>query len=138
VRCWASRGRRCTGIWTRDRVSISAIRWTRVEGGPKRQQCHHHPKKGETPKNTSNPVLVPWIRFLREEANNNIRRINYDQKVVDIIHIGFLEKYIEENIMPFFDVFSRRAKEIPGVFMEKGGMVSSLKKWEYTEIRPGR
>lgn len=71
----------------------------------------------ERPEKVGDPVLTPWVRVLRHEAAKNKRGPSIDRYYgIDVVHIDFLERFMEEYAMPFALEFSRRAEKSEVLF----------------------
>ena len=90
----------------------------------------------DSPEKASDPILCPWVRVVRQEANADPRswtRLRY--YAVDAVHIDFFEDFLHKYLLPFADTFSDRVKRLEEILFEDG-VVDSLDKWEWNQIRP--
>lgn len=92
----------------------------------------------DDPANPGAPILTPWVRIIRREANADKQRKRsgwYRFYVVDAVHAGFLEEYVANHVMPFYssfqDVMIRK-----GLIFSKGGEVDSLSDFAWPDVRP--
>jgi hypothetical protein len=90
----------------------------------------------EAPDKTSDPLLTPWVRVVRHETTSATidARIMSLFYVVDIIHIGFLDTFIQQYLLPFSELFAKRAIKC-GNILAQGGQVQNLNEWKWDQIR---
>ncbi len=89
----------------------------------------------ESQERPSDPILTPWVRVVRQEANPDSIRLPRDRfHSVDVIHIDYLDEVIRQHILPFADEFGRRAVKLSDVTVHDG-VVANLDQWEWNEIR---
>lgn len=79
----------------------------------------------EDPSRPSDPVLTPWLRVVRHEAHRDSTRIRYRYHVIDIVHAGYFDVFINQHILPFSQQFEQRVNQQSGV-LSRGGMVNDL------------
>jgi hypothetical protein len=89
----------------------------------------------ESPNKAGDPVLTPWVRVLRLQANQDLRKGSHDYYGIDVIHIGALESFLTDQLGPFAEEFARRAVALGSVW-KKGGVVSNLDDFKWNEIKP--
>jgi hypothetical protein len=90
----------------------------------------------EDPHRPADPVLAPWVRIVRQEANPDPKAWDwYRFYFVDAVHIDFFEAFIQQHLLPFAEEFSRRAIQLGGVLLG-GGEVSRLGEWKWNDVRP--
>jgi hypothetical protein len=89
----------------------------------------------ESPDKTSDPVLTPWVRVVRLEANPDQKRfLPYHFYVIDVVHIDYFDEVIYKQLMPFAEEFSKRAIAL-GSILSKGGVVENLDDWTWDQIK---
>lgn len=90
----------------------------------------------ENPSKASDPMLMPWARVSRQEANRDRQnRLRYHFYAIDAVHIEFLDKYVSEKLLPFAREFGHRAVQMEEILF-KGGTVANLDNWTWEEIKP--
>lgn len=90
----------------------------------------------DSPDKVSDPILCPWVRVVRHEANPDPRSwMRFRYYAVDAVHIDFFEEFLHKNLLPYAKTFASRARQLESVLF-KGGVVDSLDSWEWSQIRP--
>lgn len=94
----------------------------------------------DDPRRPTNPVLLPWVRIVRQEANPNDRNRSWDRSwyryySIDTVHADFFAEYISRHALPFAQTYAKRATEKAEVLL-RGGEVDSLKEWDWQQVRP--
>jgi hypothetical protein len=89
----------------------------------------------EGPDRVSEPIYTPWVRIVRQEPN--VDRFDGDTPfkhyAIDAVHIDFFDKYLEDELTPFTQHFSHRARNLGDIFID-GGEVPNLDSWNWNEI----
>jgi hypothetical protein len=89
----------------------------------------------EKPEQSADPVLMPWIRVVRQEATSDTTgRKPFCHYGVDVIHVDSLDEIICRHLIPLGEEFARRAVQLREVLFH-GGEVANLDKWEWEEIQ---
>lgn len=94
----------------------------------------------DDPTSPNNPVLLPWVRIVRQEANPSDKnrlwsRPWYRYYSIDVVYAEFFAKYVSEHVLPFAQSYAERAVEKAEVLLH-GGEVTSLNKWSWEQVRP--
>jgi hypothetical protein len=90
----------------------------------------------ESPNHTSDPVLSPWVRVARQEANPpNQRPPAFRHYAIDAVHIDAFERVLCDHIMPLAKEFAARTEMKQGVLL-CGGRVADLDHWVWDEVQP--
>lgn len=78
----------------------------------------------EAPDRTSDPVLTPWLRVVRQEAVTTETKSGkqYRFYAVDIVHAGYLNRFVTQHLLPLCDTFAERALK-RGDILLRGGEV---------------
>lgn len=88
----------------------------------------------KSPESASAPILTPWTRITRLEANPDPRsRLRYRFYAVDAVHIDHFNEVLHDHILPFAAEFSKRAVRLGNVLLN-GGMVPDLSNWGWDQI----
>src|SRR5262249_42311581 len=89
----------------------------------------------ESPEQTSDPILMPWLRVFRLEANTDPNSwTQFKFYAVDVIHIDAFDKVIQDHLIPFAEEFRRRAIHLGKVLID-GGEVPNLDNWQWDQMR---
>jgi hypothetical protein len=89
----------------------------------------------ESPDRASDPILTPWVRVVRQEAQpDHNDRIRFNWYAIDAVHMGFFETYLTKHLLPLADEFAQRAVRQENV-LRHGGTVDSLDAWEWDKVR---
>lgn len=89
----------------------------------------------ESPESATDPVLAPWIRITRLEANPDPRSwTRYRSYAVDAVHIDHFDEVLRDRILPLAAEFSRRAVRLGNVLFN-GGLVSDISNWRWDQIQ---
>ena len=88
-----------------------------------------------SPSEASTPMLMPWVRVLRQEAQSASHRIEYMHYAVDLVHVDFLDEFIATHLTPFTDEFVSRVKK-QATILFKSGTVANLDNWHWDKIKP--
>jgi hypothetical protein len=63
----------------------------------------------EDPNTAADPVLCPWIRFERREPDPNKSSWTKTRFYgIDVVHVGFLDAYISDHLLPYIGLFEER------------------------------
>jgi hypothetical protein len=94
----------------------------------------------EGPQQTNDPVLIPWVRVLREEAkakvSDSTAYSSHEFYAIDFVHVDFLESFVQEKLLPFAHEFFQRASEVAQA-LRRGGTVDDVNAWSWGKaIRP--
>lgn len=94
----------------------------------------------DDPNSPTNPVLLPWVRIVRQEANSTDRDRSWDRSwyryySMDVVHADFFAKYVSKHVLPFAQSYAERAIEKAEVLLH-GGEVTSLNEWSWEQVRP--
>jgi hypothetical protein len=89
-----------------------------------------------SPAEASRPILTPWVRVPRQEAQPDRRGVNYVYYVIDVVHVDFFDSFLSNHLMPFVSEFESRVHhQAPVLF--KSGTVEDLDNWRWDQIKPG-
>jgi hypothetical protein len=88
-----------------------------------------------SPREASTPVLMPWVRVRRQEAQPDRDRIKYMHYAVDLVHVDFFDEFIADHLTPFADEFVSRVKK-QSTILFKSGTVELLDNWRWDKIKP--
>jgi hypothetical protein len=81
-------------------------------------------------------TLVPWVRVARHEYDRNSDSWSKDRVwAIEVVHVDFLEEYLEKNLLPFASEFGRLALAHHVEMAEGKGFVSDLAREPYKESR---
>lgn len=89
----------------------------------------------ESPQKASDPVLVPWIRIVRQESvkdPNSWQRFRFYG--IDIVHIDYLENYLADHLIPFAKEYGERAVQMAEILL-RGGEIMDLNDWNWDQIQ---
>ncbi|MEA2205165.1 MAG: hypothetical protein QOE77_1941 [Blastocatellia bacterium] len=89
----------------------------------------------EAPSKAAEPILTPWIRLLRLEAQRDQKNESHTFFGIDFLHADALEWFASEKLMPFAQEFARRAISLERVW-KHGGIVTSLDDIQWDKIQP--
>lgn len=88
----------------------------------------------ESPRAASEPVLSPWVRVVRQEANPKDRDyLPFRYYAVDVLHVDSLDAVLVKHILPFAQEFDSRACQL-GEVLFHGGQVAALDNWTWDQI----
>jgi hypothetical protein len=90
-----------------------------------------------SPREASAPVLMPWVRVRRQEAQPDRDGIQYMHYAVDVVHVEFFDQFIVEHLTPFTDQFVSRARK-QSTILFKSGTVANLDNWHWDKVQPYR
>jgi hypothetical protein len=89
----------------------------------------------ESPHAASNPILTPWIRVMRQETDADVNSWHaYRHYGIEMVHIDYLDTFINQHLKPFADEFGRRCIQMANVLMD-GGEVDNVDDWTWDQIR---
>jgi len=88
----------------------------------------------ETPQTSRDPVASPWLRIVRQEAREGDQGW-YRWDAIDAVHIGFLDAYLSDHLLPFLRTFASRVVRQKDV-LRQGGIVEDLSHWTWSEVQP--
>lgn len=89
----------------------------------------------ESPELASDPILTPWVRIVRQEANPDpLSWTPSHFYVIDAIHIDFFDEVVFKHLLPFAEEFRNRVVQVKDILFQ-GGIVSNLDDWEWDQIR---
>lgn len=89
----------------------------------------------EAPDRASDPVLSPWVRIVRQEANTADSPWEwYRFYYADVVHAGFFGEYLQKHLIPFAQEFGKRVAELKKVFVH-GANVKDVTNWTWEELR---
>jgi hypothetical protein len=90
----------------------------------------------ENPCTASDPILSPWVRIVRQEANTNSDRwVPFKFYAIDAVHIDFFDEFLDKHLLPFATTFADRSRRFGSMFFN-GGVVDSLDTMTWDQIRP--
>lgn len=89
----------------------------------------------ESPKSASTPILIPWTRITKLEANPDPRSLlRYRFYAIDAVHIDHFNEVLHDHILPFAVKFSERTVRLGNVLLN-GGLASDLNNWGWDQIQ---
>jgi len=92
----------------------------------------------ENPEKPEDPLLTPWVRVIRHEVTKDPMSWDpFRHYAVDVVHVDYLDTFIENSLLPFASEFAGRAREKVGVFFT-GGEVADLEAYDWKDIRATR
>lgn len=73
---------------------------------------------------------LPWIRVMRHEPNTTTRSYEHHGMLfaIDVVHVDYLDQYIEKHLLPFAEVFGKQALSKQEVLRSGKGFVSGMGK----------
>jgi hypothetical protein len=90
----------------------------------------------ESPEQASDPILTPWLRVFRQEANTDPKSLTlFRFYAVDVVHIDAFDKVVQEHLIPFAEEFGRRVIHL-GKILTDGEEVPNFDDWQWDQIRP--
>jgi hypothetical protein len=89
----------------------------------------------KSPLQSNNPILTPWVRILRLQANRDYSQLSHQFYGIDFIHADALDTFVTERLNPFAEEFAKRAIAIGNIW-KTGGYVSNLDNIRWNEIVP--
>lgn len=90
----------------------------------------------DTPENAMDPILVPWVRVVRNVAVVDVSRGQRRTSVIDVVHKDFLLDFVDNHVLPFAEEFGARVQRLGDVLLD-GGEVDDLNQWTWDQVRPG-
>lgn len=89
----------------------------------------------ESPHTASDPILVPWIRVVRQESNEDPHGWERSRFYgIDLVHIDYMDTFLSKQLMPFSDAFVDRTQRMAEILL-KGGQVQDLDNWSWDQIQ---
>jgi hypothetical protein len=89
----------------------------------------------ESPERSSDPVLSPWVRIVRQEARPHSERRGPSRFYgVDAIHVDYFDEVLHKHLMPAAEEFASRAVQLAEVLFQ-GGEVPSLDGWNWGQVQ---
>lgn len=90
----------------------------------------------DEPGSSIDPMLTPWVRVVRQEANPNRKTSEpwYRHYVVDVVHASYFNEFIAQHLMPFAREFSDRAIKQGPILLTRG-IVDNLDNWTWDQVR---
>ncbi len=79
-------------------------------------------------------TMTPWVRVVRQEAIKEKNEGFWRHYVVDCVHRGYLNNYVQEHLLPFAEQFAQRAASIDGLLAEGAVAVPSLETWNFADL----
>jgi hypothetical protein len=83
----------------------------------------------------NNLKLVPWVRVPRHQG---IEGRSYENRsniyAIDIVHLSFLDEYIQKHLIPFSTEFGNKVVGKPNILADGKGFVSGMNKNWYKDI----
>ena len=91
----------------------------------------------ESPSKAGDPVLTPWVRVQRMQANHDRDSTPRSHEVyaIDFVHLDTLDDFLNNHVSPFADEFARRSVAL-GSIWRHGGIVRDLNNFKWDEITP--
>jgi hypothetical protein len=95
----------------------------------------------ESPDNSHDPILTPWVRVARLEAKvkKNSSDIGHQHYNIDFVHVDYLETFVKEKLLPFGTQLFERAGAVAEVLSKGLGTIEDYDTWSWgKKITPGR
>jgi len=89
----------------------------------------------EDPQKASDPILTPWVRVVRQEANaDNKSWEKYKFNVIDTVHVDYFDDFINHHLLPLAIDFKQRSIQLADILFN-GGEVPNLDTWNWEQIQ---
>lgn len=89
----------------------------------------------ESPNDSKNPIMCPWLRVARSEAPTHSDELSpYRRYGIDVVHADYLDSFLSNYLMPFLTAWQERVKALHGV-LERGGEVDDIDNWKWDSVR---
>ena len=81
--------------------------------------------------------LQPWVRVIRQESKARSPERSLPQTThyaVEIVHIGFFEKFVGDWILPLAEIFRQRIENRHHLLLNLSGHVQDFENWTWDEV----
>jgi len=89
----------------------------------------------ENPQKASDPMLTPWVRVVRQEANaDNKSWEKFKFYVIDAVHVDYFDDFVNRHLLPLAIEFKQRSIQLADILFN-GGEVPNLDDWDWHQIQ---